>query len=42
MIVEDEKKEDIKESLDLNEAACSAIVEQPEFSFGESIPFKEC
>jgi hypothetical protein len=29
MIVEDEKKEDIKESLDLNEAACSAIVEQP-------------
>ena len=40
MIVEDEKKEDIKESLDLNEGACSAIVEQPEFSFGESIPFE--
>jgi hypothetical protein len=40
MIVEDEKKEDIEENLDLNEAASSAIVEQPEFSFGESIPFE--
>jgi hypothetical protein len=40
MIVEDEKKEDIEENLDLNEAASSTIVEQPEFSFGESIPFE--
>jgi hypothetical protein len=40
MIVEDEKQEDIEENLDLNEAASSTIVEEPEFSFGESIPFE--
>jgi hypothetical protein len=40
MIVEDEKQEDIEENLDLNEAASSTIVEEPKFSFGESIPFE--
>lgn len=40
MIVQDEKKEDIEENLDLNEAASYAIIEQPKFFFGESIPFE--
>jgi hypothetical protein len=32
MIVEDEKKEDIEENLDLNVAPSSATIEEPEFN----------
>jgi hypothetical protein len=39
MIVEDEKEEDIEENLDLNVAASSATVEEPENSPDENVSF---
>jgi hypothetical protein len=40
MIVEDEKREDAEEDLDLNEAASATIVEELEVSAEECLPFE--
>jgi hypothetical protein len=40
MIVEDKKREDVEEDLDLNEAASGTIVEEPEFSAEDCLPFE--
>jgi hypothetical protein len=40
MIVEDEKREDVKEDLDLNEDASATIIEEPEVSAEECLPFE--
>ena len=40
MIVEDEKEEDIEENLDLNETPSTVIVDEPEFSPDDYVPFQ--
>jgi hypothetical protein len=40
MIVEDKKREDAQENLDLNEAASATFVEEPKASAKECLPFE--
>ena len=40
MIVEDEKEEGIEENLDLNETPSTVIVDEPEFSPDDYVPFQ--
>jgi hypothetical protein len=40
MIVEDEKREDAQEDLDLNEATSATFVEEPKASANECLPFE--
>ena len=40
MIVEDEKEEDIEEDLDLNEIPSTVVIQEPEFSSEDQVPFQ--
>jgi hypothetical protein len=40
MIVEDEKEEDIEHDLDMNETPTTVVVQEPEFSFEDQVPFQ--
>ena len=40
MIVEDEKEEDIEQDLDMNETPSTVVVQEPEFSFEDQVPFQ--